>query len=500
MKNTYCPAEVLLKELIRSRGVDYLREGGGRFFVNAFAEMGGEKQDVRLLRYLTECGGHKDLLDSAAQTPAKQRACYSQTVKKLCDQTLIPEALAHRVCGMFWKAVYGQEPPIAPQEPKKNPAVEPKPIQAPVLKSEMTGLTPEELYRHGMRCFKAPNLSLRQWWPNAVEWLEAAAAQNHLEAQIQLGFMYSWRETKEELGIRDADSRSAFWFRKAAEQGDTNAMVHLSWYYRDGTGVEQDYKQALYWCHKAAEKNDTTAMDELRYLYGYRLNKPELALDWCKKAAELGRADSQWRLGTMYEEGFGTDTDYEKALYWYRKAAVQGDGSAAKRIPEIEKKLKERENIAAFHDSPSFPLQDIREPYAHKQEKEHLNQDPLHVWKRILKGLSIAQIILSIAASIMAVILAIVQKEWTTALFAFVHIFYIYEAKTVSEIKKEPGWRYITAVLLLFLALIFTMMLMATAASGDWALLALMLCIFGSSPLLARFGLETLIGCRLKES
>ena len=492
MKNTHRSTEELLQELIRSRGLDYLRESGGKFFVNAFAEMGGEKQDVRLLRYLTEFGVHEDLLDAASLTPAMQRAYYSQAVQKLCEKAVISEELAHRICGIFWQAAYHTDPPVARQKPEETPISK----QTLVPKSAQKA---EELYQCGMRYFKAPNLTLQQWWPEAVKYLEAAAAQNHLEAQIQLGFMYSWRETKEELGIRDADSRSAFWFRKAAEQGDTNAMVHLSWYYRDGTGVEQDYKQALYWCHKAAEKNDTTAMDELRYLYGYRLNKPELALDWCKKAAELGRADSQWRLGTMYEEGFGTVVDCEKALYWYRKAAAQGDGAAAKRIPEIEKKLKVTQNVAVPSDSSSFPPQDVREPYAHKQEKEHLNQDPLHVWKSILKGLSIAQIILSIAASIMAVILAIVQKEWTTALFAFVHIFYIYEAKTVSEIKKEPGWRYITAVLLLFLALVFTMMLMATAASGDWTLLALVLCIFGSSPLLARFGLETLIGCRLKE-
>lgn len=356
------------------------------------------------------------------------------------------------------------------------------------------------MYQRGMRYFKAPNLTLQQWWPDAVKCLEAAATQNHLEAQMQLGFMYHWYEAKNELGIQDADAKSAFWFRKAAEQGDTNAQSHLSRYYRDGTGVVQDYDQALYWCHKAAEQGYTNAMNELRYLYGYRLNKPLLALEWCKKAAELGSGECQWRLGTMYEEGFGTDTDYEKALYWYRKAAVQGDGSAAKRIPEIEKKLKERENIAAFHDSPSFPLQDIREPYAHKQEKEHLNQDPLRVWKSILKGLSIFQIVLSIPGIILAVILSIVQKEWTTALFAFAHIFYIYGAKITPEIKKQSPWRCIPAVFLLLLALALYMLLIVTAASGDWIMLAVVFCVGGSAPLLARFGLETLIGCRLKES
>ena len=36
----------LLYSIIQRRGFDYLREGNGTFFVNAFAEMGGDKQDV----------------------------------------------------------------------------------------------------------------------------------------------------------------------------------------------------------------------------------------------------------------------------------------------------------------------------------------------------------------------------------------------------------------------------------------------------------------------
>ncbi len=116
----------LLRQIVERRGLDYLREGNGKFFVNAFSEMGGEKQDVRLLRYLTECGTHEDLLDAASLTPAMQRAYYSQAVQKLCDKTLIPENMAHRACGSFWQAVYNTEPPVAapvPSMPKSKQSV-----------------------------------------------------------------------------------------------------------------------------------------------------------------------------------------------------------------------------------------------------------------------------------------------------------------------------------------------------------------------------------------
>ena len=111
----------LLQKICEERGTAYLREENGKLFVNAFAEMGGEKQDVTLLRYLTQRGGHEDLLDAASLTPAMQRAYYSQTVQKLCDKTLIPEALAHRVCGAFWWAVYQKDPPVIWASPKPEP-------------------------------------------------------------------------------------------------------------------------------------------------------------------------------------------------------------------------------------------------------------------------------------------------------------------------------------------------------------------------------------------
>ena len=129
----------ILRSILQQRGPDYLREGGGKFFVNAFAELGGDKQDVKLLRYLIQCGGHEDLLNAGSQTPAMQRNYYSRVVQKLCDEALISEALAHRVCGAFWQAVYQKDPPVIWDPPKpvppkpepQKPEPRPTPIPAP---------------------------------------------------------------------------------------------------------------------------------------------------------------------------------------------------------------------------------------------------------------------------------------------------------------------------------------------------------------------------------
>ena len=49
------------------------------------------------------------------------------------------------------------------------------------------------------------------------------------------------------------------------------------------------------------------------------------AAGWYRKAALNGHADSQYRLGFLYELGLGVPKNYKEALSWYEKAANQGN-------------------------------------------------------------------------------------------------------------------------------------------------------------------------------
>jgi TPR repeat protein len=49
---------------------------------------------------------------------------------------------------------------------------------------------------------------------------------------------------------------------------------------------------------------------------------------WYQKAADQGDAKAQSNLGTMYAFGKGVLKDYKQAVYWYQKAADQGYASA----------------------------------------------------------------------------------------------------------------------------------------------------------------------------
>ncbi len=66
-----------------------------------------------------------------------------------------------------------------------------------------------------------------------------------------------------------------------------------------------------------------------RYYYGQSVRKNlTLALRSYRKAADLGHAGAQNRIGWMFEKGEGIETDYTEAVKWYRRAAEQGHVNA----------------------------------------------------------------------------------------------------------------------------------------------------------------------------
>ena len=48
------------------------------------------------------------------------------------------------------------------------------------------------------------------------------------------------------------------------------------------------------------------------------------AIYWYKKSAEQGQKEAQNNLANIYKNGNGIDKDMDKAIYWYKKSAKQG--------------------------------------------------------------------------------------------------------------------------------------------------------------------------------
>jgi TPR repeat protein len=61
------------------------------------------------------------------------------------------------------------------------------------------------------------------------------------------------------------------------------------------------------------------------------------AARWYKKAAELGDAEAQFKLGNMFYQGDGVPKDNVEARRWYRMAADQGHAESQRALQLLYK-------------------------------------------------------------------------------------------------------------------------------------------------------------------
>lgn len=116
--------------------------------------------------------------------------------------------------------------------------------------------------------------------------------------QEALGFMYT-----NGTGVM-ADPKKAFeWFEKAAEGGLPTAYANVGVSYRDGEGVAKDVDKAKQYFEKGAEAGDEHAAHLLALLYTRELRDYPQALEWHKRASEMGSRFSTQILLDAYSKG-----------------------------------------------------------------------------------------------------------------------------------------------------------------------------------------------------
>lgn len=116
--------------------------------------------------------------------------------------------------------------------------------------------------------------------------------------------------------------------RKAAETGNTIAMVVLGDCYMFGRGMQKDTAEALKWYTKAADKEEPKSMFILGSLYDNGKAVPKdtaLALKWYKAGADAGDANAQNSLGIKYRKGRWVARDYKKAMKLFKQSADGGN-------------------------------------------------------------------------------------------------------------------------------------------------------------------------------
>lgn len=174
-----------------------------------------------------------------------------------------------------------------------------------------------KMYEKGIGV-KANHVVAKNWYNKAKNLLLQASNQGDTAAQCQLARLYE----------KEGDiENTIYWYQKAAEHGDTHAMMSLKNMYWLGNGVKENRKIAIKWCQKAAEHENSVAMCALGNLYlkGYYVEQNyEMAINWYRKAILHGETLAIQYLGEMYEKGLGETSNYEKAFDLYTEYAYLG--------------------------------------------------------------------------------------------------------------------------------------------------------------------------------
>lgn len=157
--------------------------------------------------------------------------------------------------------------------------------------------------------------------------------------------------------------KAAYFYKKAAENGNALAMANLGVFYLNGVGLEVDEKEGMSWLKYSAERSEPYAMYQLGECLANGVGGIEDvagAINWYQKAAKKGSADAMWKLGNYaasedneadaekwysraalagsdelkyslglyYFKGYLGKRDYKKSLYWFQEAAKNGNADA----------------------------------------------------------------------------------------------------------------------------------------------------------------------------
>lgn len=138
---------------------------------------------------------------------------------------------------------------------------------------------------------------------------------------------------------------SAYWYRKAADQGDPGAENELGYFYSMGFGVPLDPQQAMKWYERATGAGSEAAKLNLAVMYlkgaGVK-HDVNLALDLLHELAKKDNPTAENYLGIIYFLGYGVPADHRLAERWFAQAVKH-------HTPEAEYSMADLYSEASDH-------------------------------------------------------------------------------------------------------------------------------------------------------
>ena len=152
-----------------------------------------------------------------------------------------------------------------------------------------------------------------------TEDVHTRASAGHLPEELKLASDYlAGRGVSRDL------SQAAYWYRKAAEQGDPGAQVELGYFYLAGIGVKPNAEEAVRWFQRASVSGSSTGKLDLAVLYLKGTGVPrdtQLGLELLNELAKRDDPRGEAYLGLVYILGIGVERNPVAAEHWFEKAA-----------------------------------------------------------------------------------------------------------------------------------------------------------------------------------
>eukprot|EP00727_Mastigamoeba_balamuthi_P007749 m51a1_g3595 hypothetical protein (598) ;mRNA; r:1176176-1179089 len=168
-----------------------------------------------------------------------------------------------------------------------------------------------------------------------VAWIRRAAEQGDAQALERLGDLYWFGDG----GLR-ADLEAALaWYRRAAAAGSAVAKCSVAYAYETGQGAARDLAQAVRWYSEAAGEGEPHADYCLANMlhWGKGLSRDDAeAARRMRSAADRGHAGAMSRLGKWLLRGaWGLERDAGEGLRLMQRAASRGDEEARCRLAKV---------------------------------------------------------------------------------------------------------------------------------------------------------------------
>lgn len=180
----------------------------------------------------------------------------------------------------------------------------------------------------------------------ALNFIKSQAENGCARCQYGLGQLYFFHKA---YGFEKDETKAAYWWNEAAQNGYTKAYNNIGMAYKDGIGVKQDLRKAVEWLKKGAE----TGYDYAQKNYGDMFrNGVKIKIGTHKETRSTtnyiygdnvirvvwdGRIDSHryYYLEEVDDSLTLVPKDIEKAKYWWKKAAEQGHSGAKENLEKI---------------------------------------------------------------------------------------------------------------------------------------------------------------------